>query len=331
MNNSPFISVGVMSYNQEKYIRHTLDCLLAQQCEYSFEIIIGDDGSKDNSRAIILDYQQKHPDIIKVMPEAPNKGILRNYTDIVRACSGKYIAFCHCDDYWHDPLKLQKQVSFLEKNPEYEFVHTDANVYLENTDKTIFSFNTINQKDIPDGEVFESFFTSKFFIFTCSACYTRSAIEKYVNFDEFIQADFMYEDLPTWIELSRHIKFKYLNDAMITYRVVEDSHSHPKHKERKFVLMKGHYHMKKHFIRKYGLDKKIEQDFDIQHHSNKFNVAFNLNNYEQAEDSFNFLKQHNQAGIRLRLKKMILDTPVLYRSIKNFKTLIPFSNPATRS
>lgn len=329
MNNSPLISVGVMSYNQERYIRHTLDCLLAQQCSYSFEIIIGDDGSKDNSRAIILEYQQKHPGIIKIMPEAPNKGILRNYADIVKACSGKYIAFCHCDDYWHDPLKLEKQVSFLEKNPDYEFIHTNANVYIENLDKTIPAFNTINQKNIPSGEVFESFFTSKFFIFTCSACYTRSAIEKYVNFDEFIQADFMYEDLPTWIELSKNIKFKYLEDATITYRVVEDSHSHPKQKERKFVLLKAHHHMKKHFIKKYDIDKKIELEFDLQYHRNKFNVAYTLNNYMQAEDSYDFLKMHKQADIRVRFKKLALGVPLLHKSIRNFKMLNPFKNPVT--
>jgi glycosyltransferase involved in cell wall biosynthesis len=331
MSNSCLISVGVMSYNQERYIRHTLDCILAQQCSYPFEIVIGDDGSKDNSRRIIGEYQQKYPGMIKLLPEAPNKGILRNYADIVKACSGKYITFCHCDDFWHDPLKLEKQVGFLEQNPEYEFVHTDANVYIENLDRTIPAFNSLHQKYIPDGDVFESFFTNKFFIFTVSTCYTKAVIDKYVDFDEFERADFMYEDLPTWIELSRHVKFKYMNDPMVTYRVVEDSHSHPKQRERKFVLLQAHYKMKEFFIRKYNIDEKIQIEFGLQFHRNKFNIAYNLNNHMQAEDSFNYLKKHGQVNLKTRAKKMVLDIPVLYKSLKSIKNLNPFKNPVTSS
>ena len=109
------ISVGVMGYNQESFVREAMDSILAQQCSYPFEIVIGDDASTDNTRAILEEYQQKHPDIIRLLPKAPNKGVLKNYASVIKACTGKYIAFCHCDDYWHDPLKLQKQVDFLKQ------------------------------------------------------------------------------------------------------------------------------------------------------------------------------------------------------------------------
>ena len=67
------ISVGVMGYNQEQYVRQTMDCILAQQCSYPFEIVVGDDASTDNTRAILEEYRQKHPDIIRLLPKAPTR------------------------------------------------------------------------------------------------------------------------------------------------------------------------------------------------------------------------------------------------------------------
>lgn len=315
------ISVGVMAYNQEQYVRQTMDCILAQQCSYPFEIVIGDDGSADNTRGILEEYQQQHPDIIRILPKAPNKGILKNYSDIIKACAGKYIAFCHCDDLWHDPLKLQKQVSFLESNPDYGMIHTNANVYLETSDKTILDFNNTNQPNIPSGDVFEAFLTSQFFIFTVTACFTKEAIEKYVDFDEFIKADFMYEDLPTWLALSRNVKVKYLNDSTSTYRVIQNSHSHPKEVNRKFVLLEAHYKMKMHFIKKYKLGEKLERDFEISHHIKKFELGYKLNNYAEAKESFNYLKSQHQAGLKMTLKKVLLGIPPLYKSVKGIKKM----------
>ena len=141
----------------------------------------------------------------------------------------------------------------------------------------------------------------------------------------------MYEDLPTWLELSKHIKFKYLNEPTITYRVLQDSHSHPKQKERKFILLKAHYKMKKHFMGKYNVDEKIENEFELYFHSNKFKIAYNLNNWEEANDSFNCLKNHNAAGIKIRLKKWVMDIPILYKSAKSIKNLNPFRDPVTAS
>lgn len=315
------ISVGVMAYNQEQYVRQTMDCILAQQCSYPFEIVIGDDGSVDNTRAILEEYQQKHPGMIRILPKAPNKGILKNYSDIIKACSGKYIAFCHCDDLWHDPLKLQKQVTFLENNPDYGLVHTNADVYLETSDKTIRNFNDIHQPNIPSGDVFEAFLTNRFFIFTVTGCFSKAAIDKYVDFDEFIAADFMYEDLPTWLALSKNTKVKYLAESTSTYRVITNSHSHPKEVNRKFELLRAHYKMKKHFIRKYQVSSTLEKQFDISHHIKKFNLAYKLNNYEEARESFQYLKSQGEVNLKMTLKKILLGIPPLYNSLKGIKRI----------
>jgi glycosyltransferase involved in cell wall biosynthesis len=321
MSNQNMISVGVMGYNQEKFVRQTMDCILAQQCNYAFEIVIGDDCSTDNTRTILEEYQRKYPHIIKLLPREPNKGILRNFRSVMEACTGKYVSFCHCDDFWHDPFKLEKEVNFLENNPEYGFIHTDADVLFHNKHKTIHAFHAAEGKPMPEGDVFEDLLLGKFFVFTGSACFSKEVITRYVNFDEFEKADFMYEDLPTWLELARNVKFKYLPDSTMTYRVMQNSHSNPKEKAKRYILMDAHHKMKMHFIKKYNLGKNKEEAFELQYHQMRFNVAYNQNNFKEANKSFQYLKGHKQAGMKLMLKNTLLRFPVVQTSIKKLKKI----------
>ena len=117
------VSISCITYNHAPYIRECLDGFLMQKCNFDFEILIHDDASTDGTQDIIKEYQQKHPDIIKPIFQIENqyskgqRGINIKY-NFSRA-KGKYIALCEGDDYWIDPLKLQKQVDFLEENEDY--------------------------------------------------------------------------------------------------------------------------------------------------------------------------------------------------------------------
>ena len=315
------ISVGVMGYNQEKFVRQTMDCILAQQCSYPFEIVIGDDASSDNTRKILEEYQQRHPAIIRLLPKTPNKGVLKNYADVIKACTGKYIAFCHCDDYWHDPLKLQKQVDFLEANPEYGLVHTDADFYFESTRTTLHSYHAKTHPNMPEGDVFEALLASKFSITTPTATYTKSAIDKYVDFNEFEKAGFLYEDLPTWLALSKHTKVKFLKDSTSTYRVIENSHSHSTSGDRKLYLLQGHYNMKMHFIKKYGVSSEVVREFEIKFNTQKFMMAYIWKKYEVAAEAYNFLKKEKATTLKLRLKLLFLQVPVFHKTVRSIKRL----------
>ena len=313
-----------MGYNQEKYVRQTMDSILAQQCSYPFEIVIGDDDSADNTRAILEEYQIKYPEIIRLLPKAPNKGVLKNYAAVVKACTGKYIAFCHCDDYWHDPLKLQKQVDFLENNPGYGLIHTDADFYLEKSNSTIYSYHAKTHPTMPEGDVFEALIQSQFSITTPTALYSKAAMDKYVDFTEFEKAGFLYEDLPTWLELSKHVKFKFLKDSTSTYRVIEDSHSHPKNGDRKLFLLQGHYNMKKHFIKKYTVAAGTERKFEIQYNLVKFNLAYKWQKYPEASQAFNFLKEEKLVTLKMRLKLLFIQLPFFHKTLRSIKkTYIP--------
>lgn len=115
----PEVSVSVTTYNQEKYIEQTLNSILMQKTDFLFEILIMDDASSDKSPEIIQEYSEKYPNIIKPIYQNVNQysqGKEVHYTFNYTRAQGKYIAYCDGDDYWTDPLKLQKQFDFMEKN-----------------------------------------------------------------------------------------------------------------------------------------------------------------------------------------------------------------------
>lgn len=115
----PMVSVFVMVYNHDKYLKECLDGILMQRCNFNFNIIVGEDCSTDDSRKILLDYQTKYPGKFKILLHEKNIGAVKNQMAVFENCKGKYIALCEGDDYWTDPLKLQKQVDFLEANGDY--------------------------------------------------------------------------------------------------------------------------------------------------------------------------------------------------------------------
>lgn len=116
MENEILVSVFMITYNHEQFIRQALDGILMQQCNFKYEIVVGEDCSTDNTRSILLEYKSKYPDQLNLLLHNKNIGAMNNQIATMEACKGKYIAICEGDDYWTDPLKLQKQVEALETN-----------------------------------------------------------------------------------------------------------------------------------------------------------------------------------------------------------------------
>ena len=129
----PLVSVCTVTYNHEKYIAQAIEGVLMQKGNFKVEMIIGEDCSKDSTREIVKDYQRRYPDIIKPILYEKNVGPSQNSINCLNACKGKYIAALEGDDYWTDPLKLQKQVEFLENNPQYAICAHNALVVEEST------------------------------------------------------------------------------------------------------------------------------------------------------------------------------------------------------
>lgn len=125
------LSVLIITYNHEQYIDQTLQSVLMQKTNVPFEVVIGDDASKDKTRQLCEAYVEKYPNIVRLTSATQNLGVVPNYIRTFEACQGKYIAHLDGDDYWIDPLKLQKQVDRLEEDPQLTMCYTSRRVFRE--------------------------------------------------------------------------------------------------------------------------------------------------------------------------------------------------------
>lgn len=232
---NPVISVVVICYNQEQTIGRTLDSILAQKTDFPFEIIIGEDASpNDNTRAVCENYAARYPNIIRLLDKTENKGLLKNYADCLYVSRGQYIATCTGDDWWHNPDKLQLQVSYLEANPDYGVVHTDADIY-NTTNQQTFSFQY--PRNCPEGNVSEKMFKINF-IYAISVLFRRDLLQ-YANFEEWINLGFVAEDHAMWLAFAPHTFFHYIPISTITYSSSPESASRSESLDKRLKFIKG--------------------------------------------------------------------------------------------
>jgi len=114
---TPLVSVSITTYNMARWLPRALDSVLAQRTTFPIEIVIGDDCSQDATVNIAHSYQERHPDLIRVLERNKNVGVQRNTYETLGQCRGKFIAFLDADDYWTDTEKLAIQVETLESDP----------------------------------------------------------------------------------------------------------------------------------------------------------------------------------------------------------------------
>lgn len=144
----PKLSVILITYNHEKYIRKALDSVLSQETDFPFEIVVGEDRSPDQTRQIVKEYKKLYPDKIRLVKREKNTGRpTLNVYETTMECKGDYLAYLEGDDYWTDTKKLQKQVDFLEAHPEYIAV-THSHVMIDDdnneiTDKEILKISDL--------------------------------------------------------------------------------------------------------------------------------------------------------------------------------------------
>lgn len=118
MEREPLLSVVVITYNHEKYIRQALQSVLEQQTDFEYEILVGEDASTDATPQIVDEFSKSHSHL-KCYHRSQNMGASANIYNLFQRASGKYIATLEGDDCWADCHKLQKQVRFLEENSDY--------------------------------------------------------------------------------------------------------------------------------------------------------------------------------------------------------------------
>jgi len=249
------VSVHMITYNHEKYISQAIEGVLMQKTDFPIELIISDDCSTDRTRDIVTQYAKINLAIVKPLYRKSNLGSMKNFLDTFSYCSGKYIAICEGDDYWSDPYKLQKQVDFLESNPDYGMVHTDYNVLIDDGENVteIPSYHTKTNEIMPSGNVKNELIKHNF-IATLTVVAKKCFIDEYnrilpiKNILNYKQGDY-----PIWLFIAGLSKIGYLKSSTSLYRVVEGSLSHSSHKKKKIAFLLSEYRIKIVFLLKYRI------------------------------------------------------------------------------
>lgn len=127
---SPLVSVVMITYNHERFIREAIESIVKQMCDFDYELIIGEDCSSDLTREICFECQERYPQIVRVIWSAKNVGAGLNWRRVTQRARGKYLAICEGDDFWISQTKLQQQVEVLEKDEDVSIVYTDFDICL---------------------------------------------------------------------------------------------------------------------------------------------------------------------------------------------------------
>lgn len=301
LSGNPTVSVKMITYKHGPYIAQAIQGVLMQETTFPVELVIGEDCSKDGTREILLNYQNRYPEMIRLIVSEKNVGARENSRRTEKACKGDFIAFCEGDDYWTDPLKLQKQVDFLEANLDYGMVHTDFDSYCQSSNEIEYSYNKNNKIEIPDGEIFEDLLGDVWLIHTQTVL-VRADLAK--SYQKFLTAnvaqvkEWKFGDIPRFLYMAQHSKIKYFNESTAVYRTLNESMSHTKDKIKKIYNSISLMSIKIFFCIEYNADKNLLKKIELVKERLLLKKSFFLGDFTQARKSF-FVIMH---GVDLTMK-----------------------------
>jgi glycosyltransferase involved in cell wall biosynthesis len=216
LKTTPLLSVAITTFNHQDYIEQAVMSAVNQKTSFDFEIIIGEDLSKDNTAAILDRLQKSYPDKIRILKNKENLGLRGNNINVWTACKGKYIAYLEGDDFWTDNYKLQKQVDVLEGDPSLSACFHQTFLYYSH-DKKMNRLFTPN--DTPKRTGFDENI-SKWLMATCSFVFVNFLKDpKYSDYaNQFMSNRLFHSDRPLMAFVSYLGDFFYLNENMGCWR-----------------------------------------------------------------------------------------------------------------
>lgn len=216
------VSIICTNYNKGDWVREAMDSFLNQKTNFDFEIIIIDDASTDHSYEIIQEYQNKFPEKVRTFRNEVNLGIARTWKKVCQEAKGQYIARCDSDDFWTDPLKLQKQVDLLDastdslwSNTEFDMVDLDGN---------IFQKDAFANKALPLIDSYEEMLVMKGMTMASTWLVDTALMQDVSAQISDTAADDTFE---LQLELFKRTKISFLSDSTTVYRMNLGSDSKP--------------------------------------------------------------------------------------------------------
>jgi glycosyltransferase involved in cell wall biosynthesis len=204
------VSILMLAYNHEKYIAQAIESAITQQTSFDYELVIGEDCSKDKTRQIASEYQEKFPELIRLLPSQENLGPSENFIRTYKACRGEWIAILEGDDYWTSTNKLQKQVEFLERHPDCVICfHNIVPVNFSGAHQLTDRLKPVQKEisSLPD-------IVERNFITNCSVMYRQGFIDQSAGWLE----KFTFGDWFVHIVNAQHGNIGYIDEVMAAYR-----------------------------------------------------------------------------------------------------------------
>jgi glycosyltransferase involved in cell wall biosynthesis len=287
---APLVSVSMITYNHAAYIAQAIEGVLQQQTKFHFELIIGEDCSTDGTREIVFDYQKKYPDIIRVITSDTNVGMKKNGLRTLKACRGKYIAFCEGDDYFHHPRKLQKQADYLESNPDCGLVYTNYDVYHVASRKRIKDFIDYKKWRMPENpgisDIVEGKRGKSPSIATCTVMTRRKLCLHLIEADPYLhQSDyFLMGDTQLWAEIAARARLHYLVESLATHIISDESATRSKDKKKVLQFGISGAKLQLFLCDKYNLPSHIRLKYHEYLLTCLLRLAFYTRNRELADE-----------------------------------------------
>lgn len=259
------VTVCITTYNLERYIAQALESVLAQNTDFQYEIIVGDDCSTDGTRDILHRYQKDHPDKIRLILHKTNIGVNKNDYSLINEAKGEYIAWLDGDDYWTDTDKLSKQVRILDSHKEFSCVHTGWQDYIENKNirKGIhIKQQTWERESSGTEHVRKILLKQSSGVRYSSILFRKHIVQNFINSDSsaFTAVPHLQNDLNIFLILAENGPFYYLDDITTVYRIRTESLSMTTNISRRTKYIYSYIKLMTYWLTRHPLSKK-----DIYH------------------------------------------------------------------
>ena len=242
---TPLLSVCLITYNHAKFIRQAIDSVLLQEVNFTWELIIADDFSTDGTRDILLEYKEKYPVFITLILQKRNVGAAKNWEELLLFPKSKFIAYFEGDDYWTDPLKLKKQVSFLENNEDYGMCYTKCIYFRDNKyfEKKPWGGDKVSFEDLLKTNCVPSL----------TVVLKLDLLKEYIFDVEPSHYKWEVGDYPVWLWFAYNSKIYFIDEVTGVYGVHANSISRSVTADNKIKFVKSGIDIKRFYANKYNL------------------------------------------------------------------------------
>lgn len=316
----PLISVYMLAYRHERFIAQAIEGVIAQRCQYPIELIIGEDCSPDGTRDIVLGYQKRHPELIRVLTARRNVGAHANAERCLRAVRGKYVALCEGDDFWHHPQKLAMQVEAFLKDPGVTLCHTEFDRRVRFGTKTR-CHAAARSRHVADGMAYEALL-HEWTVITATAMYRTDTLREFQS-SPFRIKRWPFGDYNKALYAAATGRVAYIPVSTATWRKVVGSMTNES-VEAYLNMAIAYEECRELFMEKFPVSDKVARSVRNASKQRIMDRAFWAGRKDLFEASLRWLNE-NSTGHRssfVLLRQFILDRPALIRLAQSLRTRI---------